>query len=290
MKLNAFFAASALLLPSTAFARQQNAAAGITSAQSAQLQIAQPTDIPGNSLSKGNYSIRVADRLQDRLIIQIQKSGSQSFSSLLAYPNPALRGGSFTGPITFVSGLKGKLTLRGYAFAGGPVVEFVFPKADAVVLAKDNNVRVMAVDTASEGRVALPNLSQTDMSEVTLWMLTPTPVDPSTQKPGIQAARYQAPPANETATNISPQPMTAPVVSNSASADTSAATASSVPRRARTAPVTPTPVAAPRPAHVRPNVKQLPHTASNLPLLVLAGFLSLFGATTLRLRRYLITR
>ena len=288
MKFCTFFAASALLLPSTAFARQQNAAAGITSAQSAQLQITQPTDIPGNSLSKGSYSIRVADRLQDRLIIQIQKAGSQSFASLLAYPNPALRGGSFTGPITFVSGLKGKPTLRGYAFAGGPVVEFVFPKADAVALAKDNDVRVMAVDTASEGKVALPNLSQTDMSEVTLWMLTPTPVDPATQKPGIQAARYQAPPANETATNTPPQPIAPP----SAPSPTTTASLSPAPRPVRSSSATPvpTPVASTRPAHVRPNIKQLPHTASELPVLILAGFLSLFGASTLRLRRYLMTR
>ena len=289
MKLCTFFAASALLLPSSAFARQQNAAAGLTSVKSAQLQIAQPTEIPGNNLSKGSYTIRVADKLQDRLIVQVQKVGSQSFTSLLAYPNPSLRGGGFTGPITFVSGLKGKTTLRGYAFPGGPVVEFVFPKADAVALAKDNNVRVMAVDTASEGKVELPNLSQTDMSEVTLWMLTPTPVDPATQKPGIAAARYQAPPANETATNTPPQPMTTSAAPAASTSDSGAAPTSVPPRATRSSAVAGTPVAT-RPAHIRPNLKQLPHTASEFPLLALAGLLSLFGALTLRLRASLSTR
>lgn len=289
MKLCTVFAASALLLPTTAFARQQASTAGITSARSAQLQIAQATDIPGSSLPKGSYSIRVADRLQDRLIIQIQRTGAQSFASVLAYPNPGLRGGSFTGPITFLSGLKGKPTLRGYAFAGGPVVEFVFPKADAVALAKDNNVRVMAVDTASEGKVALPNLSQTDMSEVTLWMLTPTAVEPSTQKPGIQAARYQAPPANETATNTPPQPLATPATPANSIADSNPTSTAAPSRSARPAAVTPT-VAPTRPVHVRPNVKTLPHTASQLPLLVLAALLSSLGGAMLTLRRYLLVR
>ena len=167
MKLRALLAASAFLLPSVAFAQQQDTP-GYASAQPSQLQVSTATEIPGQSLSHGTYSIRVSDRLQDRIIVQVQKTGSKDLISLLAYPNPGLRGGSFTGPVDFLTGLKGKPTLRGYAFPGGPVVEFVYPKKDAVALAKSNNVRVMAVDPASEGRVNLPNLTQTDMSEVTL--------------------------------------------------------------------------------------------------------------------------
>ena len=289
MKLHAFFAATALLFASTGFAQQPNAATG---SPSAQLQIAQTTQAPGTILAHGSYTIRVADRLQDRIIVQIQKSGSDTFTSLLAYPNPTLRGGSFTGPITYLTGLKGRPTLRGYAFAGGPVVEFVYPKADAVELAKANNSRVMAVDPASEGRVSLPNLTQTDMSEVTLWMLTPTPVDPTTAKPGIQAARYQAPPATDAAAptqTASATPASAPpaYTAPAQSASTTPAATAPVPRQ-RVKPATSAPVQVASNTHaprLRPDVKQLPHTASEQPLILMMGLLSLSGAAALGLRR-----
>ena len=279
MKLCAVLAASALFLPPIGHAQQQSAVSNTAATPASSLQLSQTTEAPGVSLSRGSYSIRVADRLQDRLIIQIQKSGSDTFTSLLAYPNPSLRRTS-SGPITFASGLKNKTTLRGFAFPGGPVVEFVFPKADAVDLAKSNNVRVMAVDTASEGKVALPNLTQTDMSEVTLWMLTPTPVDPATSKPGIQAARYQP------GTTVSPASASAPApASLSASASPAPAPSYSTPSSGAAPRPAPALVANnTRPAH-RPIVKQLPHTASSLPLLAIVGCFSLFSAATLSLRR-----
>ncbi len=275
------------LLTSPAVAQSGNSPASSGTLASAQLQIAQPTSAPGTTLSRGTYAVRVADRLQDRLIVQIQKTGSGSSISLLGYPNPALRGGSFTGPITFVSGLKGKPTLRGYAFPGGPVVEFVFPKADAVDLAKANNVRVMAVDTASEGKVALPNLTQTDMSEVTLWMLTPTAVDPATSKPGIQAARYQAPAAAESPTPTQNAAVAPPTPVQPAQADTSSApTPAAAPAR-RPAPAASTQVAVNHAPRIRANIKQLPHTASSLPMIFLVGCASLCGGILLTLRRKL---
>ena len=290
MKLCALFAATFLLTAPTAFAQQQNAAAGYVASQSSQLQVSQPIDVPGAKLSHGTYSIRITDRLQDRLIIQIQKTGAKDFTSLLAYPNPGLRGGSFTGPITFLSGLKNQPTLRGYAFPGGPVVEFVYPKKDAVTLAKSNDVRVMAVDPESEGRVSLPNLTQNDMSEVTLWMLTPTPVDPATAKPGIQAARYQTPapqpsPATQAYASAPVQPASPSQPSYSAQAQpsTPAPTSHVRPRPAATEPVQ---VASnTHPPRLRPNIKQLPHTASNLPLVFLIGCFSLGFAVLLSLRR-----
>ncbi len=289
MKFRAIFAASAFVLTSAAFAQQQNATAGVASSQSAQLQITQPTEAPGLQLSRGTYSIHVADRLQDRIIVQVHKVGSKEGASLLAYPNPGLRGGSFTGPITFASGLKGKPTLRGYAFAGGPVVEFVYPKSDAVTLAKANAVRVMAVDPASEGRVSLPNLTQTDMSEVTLWMLTPTPVDPSTAQPGIQAARYQAPAAPQPAP-VTQGSVSEPPTLSASSAEVSQAPSSApahvyhaTPKASASAPVeVASNTHAPR---LRPNVKQLPHTASSLPLISLVGILSFLVAAALGMRR-----
>ena len=291
MKLSVTFALSVLLLASSATVPAQSAGAAYTSTQPAQLQITQRTDAPGLSLSPGSYNIRISDRLNDRILVQVQKTGSKSVSTFLAYPNPALRGGNFTGPVTFASGLKGHPALRGFAFAGGPVVEFVYPKADAVTLAKSNDVRVMAVDPASEGRVSLPNLTQTDMTEVTLWMLTPTPVDPTTSKPGIQAARYQPPSAaqNEPSTasaQNAPAPTPAPSsTTSSAQAQQAAAPASTYKPAPRPAPAAVQVASNNHPARLRPKVQELPHTASNLPLISLAGFLSLCAGLLLTVRR-----
>lgn len=288
MKLSPAFVLSALLFASTVPATAQSAGVGVASTHPAQLQITQKTDVPGQSLTPGTYSIRISDRLNDRIIVQVQKGGGKTVS-FLAYPNPSLRGGDFTGPVTFVTGLKGRPALRGFGFAGGPVVEFVYPKADAVNLAKSNAVRVMAVDPASEGRVSLPNLTQADMTEVTLWMLTPTPVDPATSKPGIQAARYQVPTATPADTPSMAQ-ATAPAQGNTTSSYSAPlqqpTTASTRVAAARPMPRSGVQVAANNhPPRLRPKVQELPHTASQLPLISLVGCISLLFSTALSVRR-----
>ena len=295
MNISVTLVLSTILLASTVPATAQGRGTAYTSSQTAQLQITQKTDAPGLSLSPGTYSIRISDRLNDRIIVQVQKMGAKNGTSFLAYPNPGLRGGSFTGPITFASGIKGKPALRGFGFAGGPVVEFVYPKADAVTLAKSNDVRVMAIDPASEGRVSLPNLTQADMTEVTLWMLTPTPVDPATAKPGIQAARYQAPASDQADASGSQLNTPAqPTVSAQASylpQGQSSAVAAAHSGSVRPAPRSAVQVASNNhPPRLRPKVQELPHTASNLPLLSVLGLLSFMFGGVLTLRRGLLNR
>lgn len=251
MKFSILFAVPALVLSSATLSQAQT--------KSAPLQLSQRTEAPGVALSPGSYTVRIADHLNDRIIVQVQKAGAQSVTTLLAYSNPALAN-SGSGPVLFSTGLNSKPTLRGFAFSGGPAVEFVYPKGDAVTLAKANDVKVMAVDPASEGRPKLPQLTQSDMSEVTLWMLTPTPVQPGAPA-GIQAARYQ-PPTSAGAVSGTTETASAPQPYRSASP-------------AEPASQPPVQVASTRRPHVRPAVKQLPHTASNLPLIALTGLLSL---------------
>ncbi len=165
-------------------------------------------------------------------------------------------------------------------------MEFVYPKKDAVALAKDNNVRVMAVDPASEGRPKLPQLTQTDMNEVTLWMLTPTPVQPGETGPGIQAARYQVPaqasaPVNQQAEATVPPPP----AQQATQTDAASVPASTTATQRTSAPVQ---VARLERPHIRPAVKQLPHTAGNAPLLYLATLLSFGTAGILSVRRRLV--
>ncbi len=285
MRRCAHFAISTVLLLSPTVFHGQTGSSSVVAAQSGSLQIAQKTEAPGLSLSPGTYTVRVADHLNDRIIIQVQKKGGATLATLLAYPASSLSASTGSGPIIFNAGLKSKPTLRGYAFPGGLTVEFVYPKKDAVALAKDNNIRVMAVDPASEGRPKLPQLTQTDMNEVTLWMLTPTPVQPGETGPGIQAARYQAPapasaPLTQQAEATTPPPLQA--TQNYAAASQPAYTAPSQPTSA------PVQRAHAERTHIRPAVKQLPHTASNAPLLYLSTLLSLGAASILSIRRRII--
>ncbi len=269
MRPSALFAVPVLVMSISAAAQSQTA--------SAPFQVTQKTEAPGITLSPGSYTVRIADHLNDRMIVQLQKNGSHDVSTLLAYPNAALGTSGSSGPVLFGSGLKSKPTLRGFAFPGGPAVEFVYPKKDAVTLAKANDVKVMAVDPDSEGRPKLPQLTQTDMNEVTLWMLTPTAVQPGTTGPGIQAARYQpasAAPANTEAA-ATPPPPPAPAPQPSYNSGTSYSSGTSLATN-EPAPAQPVQVASNVHPHIRPAVKQLPHTASNLPLIALFGVLS-FG-------------
>jgi hypothetical protein len=103
-----------------------------------------------------------------------------------------------------------------------------------VGIAKANQATVPAVDPASEGRVADPQLSKNDMRLITLWLLSPTPVSASADGGGIKAERY------EQASNTVPP---------------------------------------------KPPIRQLPHTASDMPWAWMAAFLFLLMGAALRFRR-----
>lgn len=278
MKLCAGLAVSVLLFAPAGVLHAQSDAAS----SSASLPIVNKTEVPGTSLSPGSYTIRLADHLKDRILIEIQKAGSNKPAVFLAYPSFALSQSGSTGPITYNKGLKNKPTLRGFTFPGGLAVEFVYPKKDAVTLAKENNVQVVAVDPSSENLPALPDLTPTDRQIVSLWMLTPTPIQPGESKPGIAAARYQ-PPAS--ASNQASQQAAAstPPVPALPEASSSHRTASAPPKySARPTSPAPVQVARNERPRLRAQVKELPHTASNLPILWLAGGLSLLLALALR--------
>lgn len=220
----------------------------------AQFHVSQKTEVPGQTLKPGSYTIQVVDHLQDRFILRIASTTGAKTALFIGVPSSELRTDSKFGPVVWSQDADGKTALRGFTFPDGKSLEFVYPKAEAVDLAKANNTHVLAVDPKSEGKVEMPKLSADDMQLITLWLLTPTPVGPGESGPGIAAARYQ--PASQEA---SAQP-----------------SASSSPQQ----------VASVRPLRpLRPAIKSLPHTASSLPLLLLVGLVSLLGAVALRFWR-----
>ena len=223
------------------------------------------TQVPGKTLKPGAYTIRIVDHLSDRMIVRIDRDGKQE-TTFLALPVSGLQKPSEQGPIKLTS-VKGKNALRGFAFPNGTLAEFVYPKEEAVGIAKANNTKIPAVDPASEGLSADRSLSSEDMKMVTLWMLSPTTVGPDGTGKGIAAERYEAP--RQAASVSAPRP------------------AASIPAPHQTAAVqAPRQVAsveAPARPRVRPIMAVLPHTAGSLPLVMLTGLFSLgfAGALTL---------
>ena len=216
--------------------------------------VADKAEIPGTTLTKGTYSIRVLDHLSDRMIVKVSK-GTATKATFIGLPGQSLPATSSTGPITWGSAGKHKVALRGFSFSDGTVVEFVYPKAQAAALAKENSTKVAAIDPASEGRVQ-DKLSNSDMQLVTLWLLSPTTVGPD-NTPGIAAEKYKAP-VQQVAGHSTPASTTmAKSQTNLAGLHADADKGNVRPKRALTA---------------------LPHTAGPMPLIWLLGVFSLGGA------------
>ena len=250
-------------------------AAGTSSADpglpSASFSVQNSTQIPGKTLKSGTYSIRIVDHLHDRMIISVEQANGKA-TVFLALPTSSLAKPSTGGAILVKGGPDAKAALRGFAFPDGTVAEFVYPKAEAVSLAKANDTTIPAIDPASEGKSASPGgLSSQDMQEVTLWMLTPTTVGPNDTTAAIKAERYQ-----QTATASTPT--TTPVRPSGSGAGVARS------QQVASASV-PTPPPTPR---VKPVVAVLPHTASMMPLTLLMGLFAAAIAgffTTRRLRQ-----
>ena len=235
MKSTSVLVVAALSLASPLFAAGFGVDMGaVAPADSSDFTISQQTQIPGTTLKPGSYTIHVVDKLADRTILEVDNASGKAMATFLGLSGAGLPKSS-TGKIAYDSGTDGKNALRGFAFPKGPTLEFVYPKAEAVSLAKANGNKVPAIDPASEGRVADPSLSKSDMQVVTLWMLSTTKVGTDGTGPGIKAEKYQ----QQVASNHPP----------------------------------------------RPAIKELPHTASELPLLLLLGAGSLLGGGLLSARR-----
>ena len=160
---------------------------------SANFTVSQETLVPGLTLSPGSYSIRVVDHLQDRYIVRIASSSGSAHSTFLGVQDRSLKTLASTGAVPWGAGPDGKTALRGYSFGvGSPALEFVYPKAAAVAIAKVNDSKVPAIDPASEGKSPeLSSLSKDDMEIVSLWTLSATRVGPNDAAPQIKAEHLQ---------------------------------------------------------------------------------------------------
>lgn len=218
---------------------------------SAKFTIADKTKIPGATLKAGSYSIRVVDHLSDRLIVRVDAATGNTHSTFIALTNSRIPKPASPGAVNWNKTSGGEEYLRGWYFPNSnSVVEFVYPKADAVTIAKSNQSKVPAIDPASEGKVADKELPKDDMELVTLWLLSSTQVGPEDKGPAIKAERYQE---VASAQQVPPSPGAAATPVSKA--------------------------AAPR----KPVIAKLPHTGSNEPWVWILGLFSLTGAGLFRL-------
>jgi hypothetical protein len=154
--------------------------------------ISSPSNIPGATLQPGPYTIRVVNRLSDRIILRIDSPSANLHSTFIGIPNKQIEKPSTAGPVRWSTSVNGAVYLKGWYFPGtSSVVEFVYPKADALAIASSNPSSVPAIDPASEGKVADNTLSQSDMQLLTLWLLSVEQVQGTGQPPAVKAQRYQ---------------------------------------------------------------------------------------------------
>lgn len=235
----------------------------------ANFSVAKHTLVPGNVLKPGAYSIHVVDHIEDRIVVQVDGSNGREHDLFLAVPTRV----GLVGPVAWDKGPAGESALKGFNFPNGMAVEFVYPKETAVELAKANNAPVVAVDPESEGKPNVAKMSPDDRRIVSLWLLSLTKAGPNDAEPAILAKRYRAPEGQQgqgVVAQGTPQSDQAP----SANETASAAPAPHPPAR--------TPYRTPK---QKPVVSELPHTASDLPLIALIGLGSLAAAGLMTMRR-----
>ncbi|RXH56088.1 hypothetical protein [Granulicella sibirica] len=245
------------------------------------------TQIPSETLKPGDYTIHIVDSFGDRLIVQIDSPTNKEHAIFLGVLGfPASRS-SAPGIIDWSSGANHQQTLRGFSFGSGKVVEFVYPKPDAVQLAKLNDAQVVAVDYESEHLKSLNGLNPDELRAVNLWMLSLTTTGTDRKTPAILAERYRLINSDQPVIARFPSsPSAQPAYVPPPAAAPPAAPEPQVARLEQPRPIRPAfEEQAPSRAHRTPVISTLPHTASSLPLIALLGFFSLMAALVMRVVR-----
>jgi hypothetical protein len=157
---------------------------------SADFSVSQLTAVPGKTLPPGHYTIHVVDHLSDRYVLRVEGNNGQVNTQFLGIPDAHLGSGTH-GMVEWRNPANGASYVRGWHFPSLRTgLEFAYPKADAVAVAKANDAQVPAIDPASQGMPTGSELSKSQMQIISLWLLTPTKVGPDAPA-GIAAKHYQ---------------------------------------------------------------------------------------------------
>jgi hypothetical protein len=258
-----------------------------------------PVSIPGKTLPAGTYAFKLADSPADRHIVQVyDKDQMKLYATLLAIP--ADRTEAEGDPvITFKETPSDRPPAVRYWYYAGERAgnEFVYPKNQAMMIARASGEAVMSVDTESTdiedwktsktSRVNANAEPQASTASTTSTATTTsTDTTSSSQQPVTSGTTSQPAQPTTTAPTTTPPTTTAPTTTP----DTTAQPTTSQPT---TAPSSAQPTTAP-PQSASPDTvgtsgrserSELPRTASELPAIGLIGVFALAGALVLRVAR-----
>lgn len=230
-----------------------------------------PVSIPGKTLPAGTYTFRLADSPSDRHIVQIfDREQAQLLATILAVP--AERNRPEGEPVVTFRETPANMppALRYWYYAGETGGnEFVYPKSQALTIARASGEGVMAVDTDS-----------TDVAE---WKGNPERVTANAE-PQTGATASTATTASTAATTepAATQPATTPAE------PAQPAQPATVPAPMTSAPEQPAPMASRDQAvgtSGRAEPSELPRTAGELPTVGLIALFAFAGAFALRAAR-----
>jgi hypothetical protein len=199
-----------------------------------------PVELPGVTLPAGTYVFKLLDSPSDRDIVQVfSKDETKLYATILAIPDyrptPA--------PKTIVRfeerAVGAPEAIKEWFYRGDEYgQEFVYPKTRAVQLAKATNQNVASMPNQTAQNITKPAKTAQAPSAMALKSAPVTAVNPKGAEVEIAQAATRKPSPASTAKPAPAQTATAPKANSN-------------------------------------NIKRLPKTASNLPLIFLAGVLSL---------------
>src|SRR3954468_21243983 len=285
IKSLAALACSAVLLTSAAPASAQTTQDRLT-----YVTFSGPVSIPGKTLPAGTYTFKLADSPSDRHIVQVfDKDQTKLFATLLAVPADRVEAEGDP-VITFKETPSDRPPAVHYWYYAGERSgnEFVYPKNQAMMIASNSNESVMSVDTDStdfndwkngqtsriSGNAAPQSGTDTTTpsSSTTAGSDTTTASQSSSQSTASQPATTTSG-QSSAPTTTSGQSSSQPSMTSQSSQPTGTSGATS-PNTDRTAGTS-----------GRATRSQLPHTASELPMVGLIGVFALAGALVLRVAR-----
>jgi len=110
------------------------------------LRLAEPTEIPGMTLAPGEYVIKVVDTQKIRTIVQfLNPAETEVIATVLAVPLRHVMANETTEFTYFQRAAGHPQALKSWVYPGETFgVEFVYPKAEAIIIAEETHETVYA--------------------------------------------------------------------------------------------------------------------------------------------------
>jgi hypothetical protein len=256
-------------------------AQGLDTSRTTIVTFSAPVALPGVTLPAGSYLFRLADSQTNRNIVQVfDKDRTKIIATILAVSAQRNKPADET-VITFKESPANAAPAVQYWYYPGETTgqEFAYPKKQAMAIASAAHTSVLAVDTDSDrydaataGEVSRVEAGA-EVTQSAAAAVQTQPQSPPTETPAPSAQATQPVPNNDVNAAAPPAQPQPPAEMPSAKPQPSQPVADQTPQPSS---------AASQPVGTS---GRLPHTASPLPLIGIAGLLALFGAASVRALR-----